>query len=335
MVRWNLEDIYSFKDTSALIASVRKLSEEFAGFRSRLTPALSPDAFVQMVKKKEEIAVLMAKLQGFAGLWLSENTADAKRNAHESKISELAAEVSNVMVFFDVWFKGLDDTTASKYIRASGPYNYLLRQMRAFKPHTLGEKEEQVISLKDLTGCQELVRLYDMVANKFTFEWKGKSMTLEEVNKFKQSPSREDRKQSYDLVLGRYAAEQDVLGEMYKGIVNDWRNEQVKLRKFSRPISVRNLSNDVPDAAVETLLSVVRKNTGVFERYYQMKGKLLGLKKFDRYDLYAPFSPKERRYSFDECKDLTLGTYRQFGEQAFRYAKKIFDDKHVHSEVSK
>ncbi len=43
--------------------------------------------------------------------------------------------------------------------------------------------------------------------------------------------------------------------------------EQVKMRGFSSPISVRNLANDVPDGVVDTLLGVIRQNAAVFQRF--------------------------------------------------------------------
>ena len=83
---------------------------------------------------------------------------------------------------------------------------------------------------------------------------------------------------------------------MYQTIARDWYNENVDLRHFSSPISVRNLGNDVPDEAVDALLSVARKNTKIFQRYFKLKAKQLGTEKLRRYDIYAPLtaSDKER-----------------------------------------
>ncbi len=333
MACWNLEDIHLQGETASLISQLRAQVEEFKKHRSRLDSKLSVDEFMQILRKKEQIVVLMSKLQGRAALWLAENTADQARNANESMMSELTSDASNDILFFDLWFKSLDSNRAENYIKHAGPYAYLLRQSRAFKPYTLGEKEEQIISIKDLTGCHEISKLYDIITNRFMFDWNGKKITLEEINQYKQSPLRSERKQAYDLMFGRYAEEQEVLGEIYKGIVNDWKNENLKLRRFASPISVRNLVNDIPDSVVDVLLNVVRKNTGLFQEYFSVKAKLLGLNKMDRYDLYAPFESKERKYSFAECKKTTLGTWKQFDRQAFLFAKKIFDEQHVHSAI--
>ncbi len=333
MVTWNLNTIYSFQDTEKLISELKTLIEEFKNVRQKLTPTLLPKEFMNILKKKEVIAELLAKLNGYAGLWLAENTADSQRNTHESKISELSADASNTLLFFDLWFKTLDDKQAEKYIRESGPYQYYLRQIRAFKQYTLSEKEEQAINLKDLTGAQAFSKMYDIVTNKFLFDWHGKKLTLEEINQYKQSPKRAHRKTCYDKVLGKYGQEQEVLGEVYKNIVNDWKNENIKIRKFTSPIAVRNLSNDIPDTAIEALLNVIKKNKTLFQEYFCIKAKLCKLKNKDRYDLYAPYSATEKTYTYETAKQITLDTYKQFDERAYQLAKKIFDENHVHSDI--
>ncbi|MBI4016124.1 MAG: M3 family oligoendopeptidase [Candidatus Aenigmarchaeota archaeon] len=337
MVVWNLNDICEFKDTDKLVCQLKVQVEEFKTFRALLNDELSCEEFMRIMKKKEGIVEVLGKLQGRAALWLAENTADQKRNAHETRISELSADAGNSIMFFYLWFKELNDAQAEKYIRASGAYHYVLKQLRVFKPYTLSEKEEQVVALKDLTGVNAVVKLYDSITNKFSFEWEGKKITLEEINQFKQSSDRNKRKESYDLVLSRYGQEQEVLGELYKNIANDWKNENLKLRQFNSPISVRNLANDIPDSAVQVILGVVRKNIGLFHEYFRVKAKLLGLKRMDRYDLYAPCqleNIRNKKYSYEHCKRITLETYKQFSEQAYFLAKKIFDKVHVHSNIS-
>lgn len=327
---WNLSDIYAPEDREKLIEELKQKVADFKQYRNKLSPGLSTEEFMSILKDKERLIEISSKLSAYAGLWQSEDTSDSERNAHEAQISELCAHASNDVMFFSLWFKQLDDSSASKFIDASGKYRYYLERVRAYKPFTLKEKEEQIINIKDLTGAESIIRLYDVFTNSFMFDFQGKKMTVEEINQFKQSPDREKRKASYDLVFSRYGSEQHVLGEVYKAIVNDWRNENITIRGFKSPIAVRNHANDVPDEAIEALLNVVRKNVPLFQEYFKLKSKLLKLDSFDRYDLYAPYSSSEKEYGYDESKEITLKVYREFSEDTYRLAKQIFDEEHVH-----
>ena len=97
--------------------------DEFKGFRSTLSANLSVEDFMKILKKKEELINVSSKIGSYAGLWQTENTADSKRNAHESKISELSAKAENEIIFFSVWFKDLSDTDAAKFISGSAASN--------------------------------------------------------------------------------------------------------------------------------------------------------------------------------------------------------------------
>jgi len=64
------------------------------------------------------------------------------------------------------------------------------------------------------------------------------------------------------------------------------------MRGFSSPIMIRNISNNIDNETIKTLLDVCKKNTKVFQNYFLQKAKLLGMKKLRRYDLYAPRKSK-------------------------------------------
>jgi len=109
----------------------------------------------------------------------------------------------------------------------------------------------------------------------------------------------------------------------------------VTLRKFSSPLAVRNLGNDIPDKAVDTLLEVARKNTGIFQRYFKMKAKLLGMDKLRRYDVYAPVVKAEKEFEFASAAEMVLDSFSEFEPKVGELAQRVFDQNHMDSEVRK
>jgi oligoendopeptidase F len=124
-----------------------------------------------------------------------------------------------------------------------------------------------------------------------------------------------------------------VLGQIYASRVNDWKAEQVELRHFASPIAARNLMNDVPDAAVDTMLEVCRQNATVFQRYFRLKAKWLGLAPMRRTDIYAPLAPADIEIPWDQAVTLVLDSYAQFAPQLATEARSVFEAGHVDSEV--
>ena len=126
-----------------------------------------------------------------------------------------------------------------------------------------------------------------------------------------------------------------ILGQIYQNIVRDWRNENINLRGFKDPISVRNLINDIPDDVIETLLEVSRQNVKHFHRFFRLKAKRLGMEKLNRYDIYAPVAKSDKEYTFAEAADIVLESFSEFHPKFADMAKQILDAGHVDSEIRK
>jgi len=47
---------------------------------------------------------------------------------------------------------------------------------------------------------------------------------------------------------------------------------------------------------VTALLEVTKKNAKIFQRYFKMKAKQMGLDKLRRYDIYAPVAKSEKPF---------------------------------------
>jgi oligoendopeptidase F len=219
----------------------------------------------------------------------------------------------------------------------SGDYRYFLEAVRLQKPYTLSEPEEKVINLKDVNGANALVTLYDSITNRYVFEMEidgeEKELTRGELSVYFRSADPALREQAYRVLHQKYETDAPILGQIYQHRARDWGSENVNLRGFASPISVRNLSNDVPDEAVDTLLQVCQKNAGLFHRYFALKARWLGLDKIRRYDIYAPVVTSDRTFSFQQSVDLVLTSFEQFEPKYANLAKRIFQDHHLDSEV--
>ena len=75
---------------------------------------------------------------------------------------------------------------------------------------------------------------------------------------------------------------------------------------FPAPSAVRNLGNDIPDSVVDLLLDTCQNNAHLFQRFFQLKARLLGLDRLRRSDIYAPLAKSEKAYPFDQAAGIVL-----------------------------
>ncbi len=340
--RWSLDDLFPGMTSPELEAAFEQVEEQvttFEGVRGKLRPDIPAEEFMQIIRASEEMTRIVQKLDAFAGLSFAANTQDQAALTLQSRVQQFIADMGNRTLFFSLWWKDLDDENAKRLMDASGDYRYYLEEMRHFKPHTLTEPEEKIINIKDVTGGNALVTLYDAITNRYVFKLKvnGKTreLTRAELLNFVYSTDPKMRAKAYREQFRVFGNDGPILGQMYQTRVRDWYNEGVTLRKFQTPNSVRNLMNDIPDEAVDVLLDTARRNAGIFQRFFKLKAKQLGVKKIRRYDIYAPVAGSDKKYSFSQAADMVLESFDAFNPEFAKLARRVFDEHHLDSEIRK
>jgi oligoendopeptidase F len=339
---WSLKDLFPGIDSPELDLSFKHLEAqvaEFEEFRAELKADIPTDKFLNIVQESERIMRASYRVYGFASLSFASDTQDQAAQALMGRVQQFFAELQNRMLFFSLWWKELDDANASRLMDVSGDYRYYLEAMRHYKPHTLSEPEEKIINIKNVTGFGALTQLYDSITNRYVFklevDGEVKELTRGELMTNAYSPNADLRARAYQELYRVYGNDGPILGQMYQTVVRDWRNENVSLRKHATPLAARNLENDIPNDVVDTLLEVARKNAPVFQRFFKVKARLLGMDKLRRYDIYAPVSKSTKTYAFDAAVQMVLESFDEFAPKVGNLARRVFDENHLDSEVRK
>ncbi len=336
---WHLGDLLRnpLRDLERLRKEVDGQVRRFEEFRGRLLPEIPSDTFLEALRLADTIARTTSRLGAYAYLWFSENTKDQQARSFKAIVEELQAELANRMLFFDLWWQKLDDANAGRLLAVAGDYAYYLESLRRFREHALSEPEEKIINVKSVTGRQAVVGLYEILTSGLSYQLKVKDrirkLAREDLMVYVRDPDARVREAAYRELFRVYAANADVLGDIYKTLVMDWKQENLSLRKHRSPIAVRNLSNDIPEDAVEALLNVCAANAGVFQDYFTLKARLCRIKKMSRYHIYARFQGSDKRYTFANGSKMVLDAYRGFSPRLADLAARVLDERHVDAAV--
>jgi oligoendopeptidase F len=340
--RWNLTELFPALNSAEVqqaFQDLEKYATTFEARRNQLSDSIDAEDFLDIIKEYEKMTYQVYHLYSFAGLTFSSDTQDQNALTFMAQVQQFMAGLENRTLFFNLWWKGLEDSTAERLMRITGDYTYWLEEMRHFKPHTLSEAEEKIVNLKNVTGVSAFTTLYDSLTNRYVFkitvDGVEKELTRGELMVYVRSDQAELRSAAYQELYRVYRADAPILGQIYQTLVRDWHNEQVDLRHFSSPISVRNLYNAIPDEVVDTLLDVCKHNVTVFQRFFQLKARLIGMPSLRRYDIYTPVAKADKTYPFERAAELVLDAFQQFDPQLAQLALRVFDQQHLDSEVRK
>lgn len=333
--RWDLTDLVKdpVGQLDAHISAIERQVTQIEAARDSLSPSLSTSDFASILNLSESVAQGSSRLGAYAYLWFSENTKDSKARSFKAHVEERLTALQNRLLFFELWWQSIDEKNAARLFEGSGDMRYHLETIRRYTPHTLTEPEEKIINIKNVTGRSAVNTLYDVVANGLTFRLKvgGKTKVLnrEGLMTYVRSPKAAVRQAAYQELYRVFSAQRDVLGEMYKTLVNDWKSENVGLRRFASPIAARNLGNDVPDSAVDVLLSVCAENADLFQQYFKLKARICGIRAMSRYHLYAPHRTDVKKYRYADAVNMVLAAYRGFSPRMADLAQQVFTDRHI------
>ena len=339
---WSLDDLFTGLEDPTIkqtLESVEEQIQRFEGWREKLTPELDTDTFLSIVQSYEALFRDLYRLLGYAGLMYSADTQDQDVQSMQARFRQIGAGAENRTMFFKLWWKEIEDENAAQYLSAAGDYRYWLEALRLERPYTLSEPEEKIINIKDVNGVLALTTLYSSITNRYAFKMEVdgevKELTREELSTYYRDADPDKRAAAYQELYRVYGDDGPILGQIYQAIVRNWRTENVDLRGFAAPLSVRNLYNDIPDDVVDILLEVCRSNASIFQRYFQLKARWLGVEKMRRYDIYAPVVSTETRYDFTDAADLVLTSYERFDPSIAQLAERVFSENHLDSEVRK
>ena len=340
---WDLSELAKNPKSVAFQKQIQELEKQaikFEKIKSQLNPKMSSKKFGDILQQVEKISENMSKIGGYASLSYSSDTQSDEATSLMTKMSKLGSEISNKILFFDLWWKTqVDEKNAKRLMKDTGELAEYLSHKRLFAKYALSEPEERIINTLDVTGISALVKLYDKITNAFEYQMKigskNKKMTREELTNYVRSTNPKIRETAYKTILTKYSENKGVVGEIYQNIVLNWRDEGIEIRGYDSPISMRNIGNDVDDKTIESLLSVCRKNSPVFQKFFAQKAKMLKMKKLRRYDIYAPVAAniKEKNYTYTKSVNLVFESLGKFSSTLEEYARKVFNENHIDSAI--
>ncbi|HMG38962.1 MAG TPA: M3 family oligoendopeptidase [Nitrososphaeraceae archaeon] len=348
--KWDLSDLVdgsSRKEFVQLVDTIKRNVKEFEDSRQLLKPDLNTSTFESLIHKIENILEKLSTVSSFANLRYAADTASNEAAALILQTEQLGSQISNQILFFDLWFKKeLANDNAQRLIDGiSVVYGEYLRHKRLVAKYSLNESEEKIINTLEVTGTSALVKIYDRMTNNFEYTFIKKRGNIKTIKTFTnkekllslvRSSNANEREYAYKALFKTYEKNSGVLGDIYQNLVTQWRDENISIRGFKSPISVRNIYNNIDDSTVEILLSVCKKNATLFHDYFKEKAKLIGVKKLRRYDLYAPITKKNAiKFSFKNAAKLVLDTFYKFDPRFGTYTERLFKEGHIDSEIRK
>ena len=328
-VRWDLSDLYTSPtdpQIEAVLAEGLEQAERFeADYRGRVTQ-LEPGDFARMFEQLEQMQERVSLPAVYAQLLHSQNTADPAAGRLVARVEEAGSQRGRHTVFFPLELAELTDEQVATLFADPrvAPYRHAVEEARKYRPHNLTEVEERLLTDRAPVSTSAWVRLFEELASAIKVPIADESMPLDKALARLHEPDRNRRREASASVT--QALRQDIRTRAYvfNTVLQD-RAIDDRQRKYPNWVSFRNLANETSDEAVQALVDAVTRRYGMVARYYRVKKRLLKVDELFEWDRYAPIEEVSRELSWEDAKELVLGSYSRFSERAGQLVSEFFE----------
>ena len=336
-VRWDLGDLFSSPDDPAIEAALARELERAKSLEARFkgkVATLDPKTFAAMMRELADHEESAAKPEVYAYMLHSQDTQDHAAGRLLARVREAAAERGVHLVFFPLELAQItDEQAASLYADPEAvAYRHFVEHERKFRPHQLSEPEERVLTDFSPVGNGAWVRLFEELCARIRVDLGGEQVQLDVALNLLREPDREVRRKASGAITEALRGDIRTRGYIFNVILQEKAIDD-RVRRFPSWISSRNLANETSDEAVQALVDAVTGRYDVCVRYYRVKRKLLNVGDLHEWDRYAPISETTRDLTWDEAKDLVLGSYNRFSPRAGKLVEQFFADRWIDAPV--
>jgi oligoendopeptidase F len=334
-VEWNLSDLYGGVDDSAipgdLETALQRARAFEANYRGKINCDGGPSAELlrAALTELEDLSEQMDKSAIYASLVHAAKTDEPRHGALLSKTREQRTVINKHLIFFDLEWVKLPDDAARPLIEspALAKYRHYLEQKRLMRPHYLSEPEEKILDEKVVTGRAAWVRLFDesVATIHFPFEHNGghETLSIQQILAKLYDADRAVRRAGADGITRGLQENARLLTFIFNNLVLDHKAD-CELRHFDGPMAPRHLANEISDAVVEALMTATERHHGTFQRYYRLKGRLLGIELLCDYDRYAPLFADLPECDWPTARRIVEESYEAFSPRAGGIIREFF-----------
>ena len=337
--QWDLGDLYAAPDAPEIeldLARGESLSKGFAAAYQGQLVGLNGDDLGQAIADYEIITEILYKAMSYAQLLFAADVSDGERGRFYQTTQERVTDISTLTLFFRLELNRLDDDVLAKQLnnkKAAG-FGPWIRDVRAFREHQLSDDLEKLLHEKSVSGRAAWVRLFDETEASLRFPLDGNDLSMSDVLNMMSDKDAKQRKKAAKVLGG-------VLGDnikLFSLVTNTLAKDKAiedGWRSYPRPISERNLNNQVEDEVVDALVSSVRASyPELSHRYYRLKSKWFGVDKLDYWDRNAPLPEDDARiYDWPQARKMVLDAYGSFEPRLAQIAERFFDGRWIDAEL--
>ncbi|GHU40994.1 oligoendopeptidase F [Bacilli bacterium] len=340
--QWDLTTIFATDEVFEVeLADVLAALEDARALAGTLTES----AKNLLAVTETELALMqrVEKLYVYASMKHDQDTTVSRYQEYQAKVTALDAKFSEVFAFYEPEFMTLSQERFAQFVIDQPKlqtYGHFFEQLFDRKAHVLSSAEEALLAgASEIFGAGaetfEILDNADIVFPTITDE-QGQEVQLSHGNyiSFMESSNREVRKAAYQALYSIYERYQHTYAKTLQTNVKV-HNFTAKTRHYHSAREAALSSNHIPETVYDTLVQAVNDHLPLLHRYIKLRTDILKIDDLKMYDVYAPLSMTDYKFTYEAAVEKTQDTLAIFGPDYLNKVKRSFKENWIDVQENK
>jgi oligoendopeptidase F len=333
-------------DLSAICADWHTWSEGYAKLDAAITAfmqfrgtlAKGSDALLSAFTAMDEMGALSYRVWYYASLHYDQDQRDNEINARRQQVQILFARQQQASSWFNPELLAIPLDTIRTWMagnEALAVYRFAIESLFHEQEHVLDERGERLLSFSGRFNSVP----YDSYSAMTTADMKFPAITLTTGERvtlsygqyralLETNRRQEDRASAYRAFHQAYADSQNTYAALYNGVLQrDWFH--ARARGYESTLDAALHGNNIPTSVVENLIAVAKQSVEPLRRYHRLRRRVLGLDRYQLFDIFVPLVEHDARYPYDEVGSWIADSVAPLGNEYQGRVREAFDGRWI------
>ena len=335
--KWNLNLIYPSDEDFK--SDLGKIKDFYIPKLSSFEGTLNDDnKLKEYLTLEREVAPIFSKVGMYASMRSDLDKKNINNNAALQEVEYVFSLLREKVSFFDPEILKLGREKIDNFLKENtefSDFSYTFEMIFNGASFVLKNEEEKLVSYFSQLQ-NEGSTLYSKLA---VGDYIPKSVVLKDGREIEVNMSnwtslipelkeKEDRQLVFEALYSYYEEHKNIFGEIYNSVLQS-EVAEMKTRGYSSILQEHLFRNKIPESVFLNLIEVASTKNDSLKKYIQLRTKYLHLDEYHSYDRFLKLAHSEKKYTYDEAKEIFYKSISSFPEDFKNKAREVTKDGYV------
>jgi oligoendopeptidase F len=319
---WDLTHIFGTEEEyRELFSDLKNCYSNITEFKGHLGD--SPETLLKCLEFEKRLQQIAERLAHYSSLKNSEDSSNNENLSRRAELTNLLTKVHEAASYISPEIQTVPDDKFQRFLDdpALTSWKISLSKLRRYKPHTLSEPEERLLTLGApvIHGHSETFSQLTNVDMKFgaLINEDGQEVALSQSTylSFLHKKDRDLRRNAFHQFYQEF---NDHKYSLASALASSVRADvfSAKIRNYPSAREASLFGDNIPVAVYDNLIATVRRNLPVLQEYYDLGQEVLKLNDIHQYDTFVPLVPNiQNNVGFDEATEIVIEALSPLGTE--------------------